>query len=61
MKKSATGASRATSINFKRSRRAKSHHNRAVTLIPGDGVGPEVVNAALAVIEATGVKLEWDR
>src|SRR6202166_4171504 len=60
-KKSATGASRATSINSTRSRRVKSHHNRAVTLIPGDGVGPEVVNAALAVIEATGVKLEWDR
>jgi isocitrate dehydrogenase (NAD+) len=35
--------------------------NRAVTLIPGDGVGPEVVGAALAVIDATGIKLAWDR
>jgi isocitrate dehydrogenase (NAD+) len=34
---------------------------RAVTLIPGDGVGPEVIGAAVQVIEATGVKLQWDR
>ena len=31
------------------------------TLIPGDGIGPEVVDAAVAVIEATGVEFEWDR
>jgi isocitrate dehydrogenase (NAD+) len=34
---------------------------RAVTLIPGDGVGPEVMDAALAVIEATGIAIDWDR
>lgn len=33
----------------------------AVTLIPGDGVGPEVMDAALAVIEATGIPISWDR
>ena len=32
-----------------------------VTLIGGDGVGPEVIDAALAVIGATGVEIEWDR
>jgi len=32
-----------------------------VTLIPGDGIGPEVVNAAVRVIEATGVSLQWER
>src|SRR2546428_218128 len=32
-----------------------------VTLIPGDGIGPEVVNAAVEVIEAAGCKLEWER
>jgi len=32
-----------------------------VTLIPGDGVGPEVVEAARKCIEATGVKIEWER
>lgn len=31
-----------------------------VTLIPGDGIGPEVSDAALAVIEAAGVSIEWD-
>ncbi|MEM2878722.1 MAG: isocitrate/isopropylmalate dehydrogenase family protein [Candidatus Hadarchaeales archaeon] len=31
-----------------------------VTLIPGDGVGPEVIDAARACIEATGAKVEWD-
>lgn len=32
-----------------------------ITLIPGDGVGPEVVEAGRRAIEATGVDVEWDR
>jgi isocitrate dehydrogenase (NAD+) len=32
-----------------------------VTLIPGDGIGPEVVGAAVRAVEATGVPIEWDR
>src|SRR6202165_451191 len=32
----------------------------AVTLIPGDGVGPEICEAAVKVLEATGVKFDWD-
>jgi len=31
-----------------------------VTLIPGDGVGPEVIDAAKRCVEATGVKITWD-
>jgi len=31
-----------------------------VTLIPGDGTGPELVAAARRVLEATGVAFEWD-
>jgi isocitrate dehydrogenase (NAD+) len=31
------------------------------TLLPGDGIGPEVTEATLRVIEATGVSFEWDR
>jgi isocitrate dehydrogenase (NAD+) len=31
-----------------------------VTLIPGEGIGPEVNTAARRVLEATGVPLEWD-
>jgi isocitrate dehydrogenase (NAD+) len=32
-----------------------------VTLIPGDGVGPEIVDATLAALEALGAPFEWDR
>jgi isocitrate dehydrogenase (NAD+) len=32
-----------------------------ITLIPGDGIGPSIVDAAVSVIEATGVKIDWDR
>jgi isocitrate dehydrogenase (NAD+) len=31
-----------------------------VTLIPGDGIGPEVVAAAVRVLSATGVAFEWE-
>ncbi len=31
-----------------------------ITLIPGDGVGPEITEAAVKVVEATGVDIEWD-
>lgn len=31
-----------------------------VTLIPGDGIGPEISEAMKKVVEATGVKIEWD-
>jgi isocitrate dehydrogenase (NAD+) len=31
-----------------------------VTLIPGDGIGPEVTTAARRVLEATGLTFEWD-
>ncbi|PYV39823.1 MAG: isocitrate dehydrogenase (NAD(+)) [Acidobacteria bacterium] len=31
-----------------------------ITLIPGDGIGPEVTNAALKVIEAAGIEVEWE-
>ena len=31
-----------------------------VTLMPGDGIGPEVVEAMRRVVEATGIEFEWD-
>ncbi|PYX20462.1 MAG: NAD-dependent isocitrate dehydrogenase [Acidobacteria bacterium] len=31
-----------------------------ITLIPGDGIGPEVTNATVRILEATGVKFEWE-
>jgi len=30
-----------------------------VTLIPGDGIGPEITGAARSVVEATGVQIDW--
>jgi isocitrate dehydrogenase (NAD+) len=33
---------------------------RPVTLVPGDGIGPEVVAAARRAVEATGVEIDWD-
>ena len=32
-----------------------------ITLIPGDGIGPEITDAVLRVLSRTGVDIEWDR
>jgi isocitrate dehydrogenase (NAD+) len=32
-----------------------------ITLIPGDGIGPEVTGAVVDVIAAAGVRIDWDR
>lgn len=34
--------------------------SRKITLIPGDGIGPEVALAAQRCVDATGVKVEWE-
>lgn len=31
-----------------------------ITLIPGDGIGPEVAAAAVEIVEATGLSIEWE-
>ena len=31
-----------------------------ITLIPGDGIGPEITTAMRRVLEATGVQIEWE-
>lgn len=31
-----------------------------ITLIPGDGIGPSITEAAVRVVEATGVSIKWD-
>src|SRR5713226_6547761 len=31
-----------------------------ITLIPGDGIGPEVTQATVRILEATGVKFDWE-
>src|SRR5437764_14758758 len=32
-----------------------------ITLIPGDGIGPEVTEAVIRVLDASGVAIEWER
>ncbi len=32
-----------------------------LTLIPGDGIGPEVTQAAITVLNATGIQFKWDK
>lgn len=32
-----------------------------ITLIDGDGIGPEITQAVVEIIEATGVKINWDK
>jgi isocitrate dehydrogenase (NAD+) len=36
-------------------------HAIPVTLIPGDGIGPEIVDATLAALAALGAPIQWDR
>src|SRR6476620_3240547 len=31
-----------------------------ITLIPGDGIGPEVTQATVHILEATGLKFDWE-
>jgi isocitrate dehydrogenase (NAD+) len=31
-----------------------------ITLIPGDGIGPEIIAAAVRIVEASGVDVEWE-
>jgi isocitrate dehydrogenase (NAD+) len=33
---------------------------RRITLIEGDGIGPEVTRAVVEILEAAGLKVEWD-
>ena len=37
---------------------SKTH---TITLIPGDGIGPEVTDAVVRILEATGVQFTWER
>src|SRR6202171_1405814 len=32
-----------------------------ITLIPGDGIGPEVTDAVIGILEASGVSIDWER
>jgi len=32
-----------------------------ITLLPGDGIGPEVTASVVAIIECVGVEVEWEK
>src|SRR5512142_2647558 len=32
-----------------------------ITLIPGDGIGPEVTEAVVRIVKAAGLQIDWDR
>ncbi|NWF89675.1 MAG: isocitrate/isopropylmalate dehydrogenase family protein [Ignavibacteriaceae bacterium] len=34
--------------------------NHRITLIPGDGIGPEITKSAIKILNAAGVKIEWE-
>ena len=33
---------------------------RTITLIPGDGIGPEVTEAVVRILAGAGVAIDWD-
>ena len=35
--------------------------SHTITLIPGDGIGPEVTDAVVNILASTGVSIDWDR
>ena len=35
--------------------------SHVITLIPGDGIGPEVTEAVVRIFKVAGVDIEWDR
>src|SRR5687768_12280643 len=46
--------------HFDRPREGVNPLSYVVTLIPGDGIGPELSEATKVVLEATGIAFEWD-
>jgi hypothetical protein len=38
-----------------------AHREHKVTLIPGDGIGPEVTNSVVQVIDALRAPITWER
>lgn len=33
---------------------------KTITLIPGDGIGPEITDSVLEIIKASGLEIDWD-
>src|SRR5579862_7900758 len=48
------------STNPSDSHKMNSPMSHKITLLPGDGIGPEVADAATQIIGASGVSVEWE-
>ena len=35
--------------------------SHVITLIPGDGIGPEVTESVIRVFKAAGLDIDWER
>ena len=33
---------------------------QTITLIPGDGIGPEITNSVTEILKAAGAQIEWE-
>src|SRR3954470_21968992 len=60
-KKTRQSRSRQKPARNKHQRKIAGDMAHKVTLIPGDGIGPEVTNAAVRIVDASGVKIEWEK
>lgn len=58
-----SGAAKAETPQARKAAPAAPAHGTpyTVTLIPGDGIGPEVIDATVRILEATGLAFQWDR
>jgi isocitrate dehydrogenase (NAD+) len=53
------GSARAVALNG-RHRPTEENVTHTITLIPGDGIGPEVTAAVVKILEAAGLEAEWE-
>ena len=51
----------AVSMPARRNVHARTPGKKLVTLIPGDGVGPEVANAVVGILQAANAPVEFER
>ena len=59
-KNSMSRTSVSRTVNGERERTMPATTRPTVTVIPGDGIGPECVNAAIDIVNAVGVNIEWE-
>src|SRR5947207_13969429 len=63
-----SGGRRSIQLSYARKKTTRRNYlplmtpaNRKITVLPGDGIGPEVVDSALAIIKATNVSVDFEK